>query len=127
MGIAQGDVFWADLPPPAGSGPGFRRPVVVVQGDVFNRSRIAIIVCVPVTGNLRLARMPGNVVLPAIPAKVLRASQLGGGKAAFTQTDQGIEISVAPAHRDDLDTVVALELDRPANTVTPLPVIEASK
>ena len=65
MTVAQGDVWWADLPEPSGSGPGFRRPVVVVQGDAFNRSRIATIVCVPLTSNLKWATAPGNVLLPA--------------------------------------------------------------
>ena len=63
MVIAQGDVWWADLGRPVGSGPGFRRPVVVVQGDAFNRSRIATVVCVPLTSNLQLAEAPGNVAL----------------------------------------------------------------
>lgn len=63
--ISQGDVWWADLGAPEGSAPGFRRPVVVVQGDSFNRSRIGTIVCVPLTSNLRWADAPGNVVLPA--------------------------------------------------------------
>ncbi len=61
--ISQGDVWWADLPEPSGSGPGFRRPVVVVQGEALNRSRIATIVCVPLTSNLRWADAPGNVLL----------------------------------------------------------------
>ncbi len=64
MVVSQGEVWWADLPPPAGSGPGFRRPVVVVQGDALNRSRIATIVCVPLTSNLKWAEAPGNVLLP---------------------------------------------------------------
>jgi mRNA interferase MazF len=63
--ITQGDVCWADLPRPTGSGPGFRRPVLVVQGDAFNRSRIATAVVVPLTSNLRLAAAPGNVTLRA--------------------------------------------------------------
>lgn len=61
--ISQGDVWWADLPEPSGSGPGFRRPVVVVQGEALNRSRIATTVCVPLTSNLRWAEAPGNVLL----------------------------------------------------------------
>ena len=65
MVIAQGEVWWADLPAPAGSGPGFRRPVVVVQGDALNRSRLATVVCVPLTSNLRWAEAPGNVLLPS--------------------------------------------------------------
>lgn len=63
MVIAQGEVWWADLPAPQGSGPGFRRPVTVVQGDALNRSRIATTVCVPLTSNLRWANAPGNVSL----------------------------------------------------------------
>lgn len=65
MVISQGDVWWADFGEPAGSAPGFRRPVVVVQSDSFNRSRIATVVVVPLTGNLRLAAAPGNVHLDA--------------------------------------------------------------
>lgn len=63
--IRQGQVWWADLPAPAGSGPGFRRPVLIVQGDSFNRSRIATVVCAPLTSNLRWAEAPGNVLLQA--------------------------------------------------------------
>ena len=65
MVIGQGEVWWADLPEPSGSGPGFRRPVVVVQGDALNRSRLATAVCVPLTSNLRWAGAPGNVALAA--------------------------------------------------------------
>ncbi len=63
MVVSQGDVWWADLRDPRGSGPGFRRPVVIVQGEAFNRSRIATVVCVPLTSNLRWADAPGNVRL----------------------------------------------------------------
>jgi mRNA interferase MazF len=65
MVISQGEVWWADLRAPSGSEPGFRRPVVVVQGDALNRSRIATVVCVPLTSNLRWADAPGNVLLTA--------------------------------------------------------------
>ena len=64
MVIAQGDIWWAELQDPVGSGPGFRRPVVVVQGDSLNRSRIATVVCVPLTSNLKWGAAPGNLVLP---------------------------------------------------------------
>jgi mRNA interferase MazF len=65
MVIHQGEVWWAELPDPIGSGPGFRRPVLIVQGEALNRSRIATVVCVPLTSNLRWATAPGNVLLPA--------------------------------------------------------------
>jgi mRNA interferase MazF len=63
--IAQGEVCWADFPDPVGSGPGFHRPVLVVQGDSLNRSRLATVVCIPLTSNVRWADAPGNVLLPA--------------------------------------------------------------
>ena len=62
---AQGEVWWADLEEPSGSEPGFRRPVIVIQGDAFNRSRISTVVCVALTSNLRWAEAPGNVLLSA--------------------------------------------------------------
>jgi mRNA interferase MazF len=61
--IAQGEIWWAALGEPRGSGPGFRRAVVVVQGNSLNRSRIATVVCVPLTSNLTWASAPGNVAL----------------------------------------------------------------
>ena len=64
MVIVQGDIWWADLPAPAGSAPGFRRPVIIIQSDSLNRSRIATVVCVPLTSNLKWAKAPGNVLLP---------------------------------------------------------------
>jgi mRNA interferase MazF len=63
--IFQGEIWWADLPMPSGSGPGFRRPVIVVQCDSLNRSRIRTVVCVPLTTNMRWGDAPGNTVLPA--------------------------------------------------------------
>jgi mRNA interferase MazF len=63
VAVARGDVWWADLAEPSGSGPGFRRPVVVVQGDPMNRSRIATVVCVVLTSNLKWATAPGNVLV----------------------------------------------------------------
>ena len=65
MVVAQGDVWWADLDEPRGSEPGFRRPIVVVQGDPFNRSNIGTVVVVPLTSTLDLAEAPGNILLPS--------------------------------------------------------------
>ena len=65
MVISQGEIWWADLPAPTGSGSGFRRPVVIVQSDGLNRSRIATVICVLLTSNLRWATAPGNVRLSA--------------------------------------------------------------
>lgn len=62
--MKRGEIWWADLPDPAGSGPGFRRPVLVVQKNAFNDSAIATVVVVVITRNLLLAEAPGNVMLP---------------------------------------------------------------
>ena len=61
--ISQGEVWWATIADPSGSEPGFRRPVVVVQGDAFNRSAIRTVVAIPLTSNIRWADAPGNVRL----------------------------------------------------------------
>ena len=65
MVIERGEVWWADLGEPDGSEPGYRRPVVIVQSDAFNRSRIRTVIAVVLMTNLRLVEAPGNVLLPA--------------------------------------------------------------
>ena len=65
MVVGQGEVWWADFLSPTGSGPGHRRLVVIVQSDPFNRSRLATVICVPLTSNLKYADAPGNVLLSA--------------------------------------------------------------
>ena len=65
MVVSQRDVWWADLAEPQGAGPGFRRPVLVVQGDALNRSRLGTALCIPLTSNLKWAEAPGNVLLSA--------------------------------------------------------------
>ena len=74
MVIRQGEVRWAHLGRPAGSEPGYRRPVVVVQGNPYNRSRVRTAVCVALTSNLGLAEAPGNVLLSAGETELPRDS-----------------------------------------------------
>ena len=63
MVIRRGEIWWASLRPPTGSEPGFRRPVLIVQANAFNRSKIGTVIAAVVTSNLRLATAPGNVRL----------------------------------------------------------------
>ena len=65
MVVQRREVWWADLEEPRGSEPGFRRPVLVVQSDAFNRSRLRTLLCVVISSNTRLLDAPGNVLLPA--------------------------------------------------------------
>ncbi|MHA2030601.1 MAG: type II toxin-antitoxin system PemK/MazF family toxin [Candidatus Kariarchaeaceae archaeon] len=57
-------MWWAELPEPHGAEPGYRRPILIIQSDDFNRSRIATVIGVVITSNLKLAQAPGNVLLP---------------------------------------------------------------
>jgi mRNA interferase MazF len=63
--VTRGDVHWSDLGEPAGSGPAKRRPVLIIQADEYNRSRLATTIVAVLTSNTALAAMPGNVYLPA--------------------------------------------------------------
>lgn len=72
--IRRGEIWWASLPEPRGSEPGYRRPVLVVQSDEFNRSAIRTVMVVAISSNLRLAEAPGNVLLPSGRAGLPRDS-----------------------------------------------------
>jgi len=72
--MQRGDLWWATLPPPIGSGPGGRRPVVVIQDDSFTHSRIRTVIIVVVSSNLSLANARGNVLLPSYSSGLTRDS-----------------------------------------------------
>ena len=72
--IRRGEIWWASLPRPKGSEPGYRRPVLVLQIDEFNRSRIETVIAVAITSNMRLADAPGNVLLPKKECRLETAS-----------------------------------------------------
>jgi mRNA interferase MazF len=63
--VERGQVWWADLGEPDGSEPGFRRPVLIISSDAFNRSRLRTVIAVVLTANVRLVDAPGNVLVPA--------------------------------------------------------------
>jgi mRNA interferase MazF len=92
--IRQGDVWWADLPTPAASEPGSRRPVVVVQSDPFNASRLETVVVVPLTTDLGFGAQPGAVLLDAgasgLPRDaVARADQVHTTTSSLLRTRAG--------------------------------------
>jgi mRNA interferase MazF len=79
--MLRGEIWWASLRVPRGSEPGYRRPVVIVQSDAFNRSEISTIVVAAISSNLRLAEAPGNIYLTRRDSKlpkdsVINVSQL---------------------------------------------------
>ena len=74
MEVARGEVWWADLPDPVASSPGGTHPVLVIQANSFNRSRLSTVVAVVITSNHRLADMPGNVLVPSREAGLPKPS-----------------------------------------------------
>ena len=100
MVIRQGEVFWADLGRPSGSGPGYRHPYVVIQNDLFNRSRINTVILCAVTSNLRLAEAPGNVLLSKGEANLPKRSVVNVSQVfTLDKSDLGEKIGALSRHR----------------------------
>lgn len=72
--MKRGDIWWANLPPPSGSGPGCRRPVLVIQSNAFNESKISTVLVAVITSNLALSDAPGNVRLSKSTGGLAKAS-----------------------------------------------------
>ncbi|HSK81527.1 MAG TPA: type II toxin-antitoxin system PemK/MazF family toxin [Thermoanaerobaculia bacterium] len=106
MVISQGEVWWADLGEPIGSGPGYRRPVVVVQCDALNQSRVSTVVCVPLTSNLKWTGAPGNVQLTAKATGLSKDSVANASLIVAIDRHQLTE-SVGKLPRRQLELVLA--------------------
>ena len=119
MVVNQGDVFWINFGEPSGSEPGYRHPHVVIQNNVFNRSRINTVVVCALTSNLKRAKAPGNVLLDKGEANLPRKSvvnisqiftvnksdlvekigSLSGSR--FYQVLEGIQLLIEPREVED--------------------------
>ena len=112
--MRRGELWWAALPTPTGSGPGYRRPVVVVQANPVNESRIATVIAAAVTSNLSLADAPGNVRLAKAEsglgkASVINVSQLVTiDRALLTQRVRALPGEVVRAVDEGLRLVLAI-------------------
>jgi len=62
--MQRGEIWWATIPSPTASEPGYKRPLLIIQSDDFTRSRLSTVIAVVITSSLRLAGAPGNVLLP---------------------------------------------------------------
>lgn len=91
MVIRQGDVYWIDLGPPGRSGPGYLHPHVVVQNDVFNRSRIGTVVVCAITSNLKRGEAPGNVLLDQGEANLPKQSVVNVSQVFTVDKDELVE------------------------------------
>ena len=114
MGIKRGDIWWAELPEPQGSEPGYRRPLVILQANEFNESRIHTVIAAVITTNLRLAAAPGNILLSRKKSKLPRDSVINVSqiitidKAFLTEKIHALPLSVM--HQVDDGTRLVLGL-----------------
>lgn len=110
--IERGDVWWADLAEPRGPEPGFQRPVVVLQADAFNQSRIQTVVCVALTSNLRVADAPGNVVVSRGESSLPRDSVVNVSQILTVDRSQLVERTgkLPPRARERIDRGLRLAL-----------------
>ena len=74
MEVARGEIWWVDLPDPVASAPGGTHPVLVIQANAFNRSRISTVLAAVITSNMRLGELPGNVAVSAKETGLKRPS-----------------------------------------------------
>ena len=112
--MKRGELWWAALSPPSGSAPGYRRPVVIVQANPLNESRISTVIAVAVTSNLALADAPGNLRMAKTDsglskASVVNVSQLVTiDRSLLTQRVRALPGEVMRAIDDGLRMVLAL-------------------
>jgi len=112
--VKRGEVWWASLPPPAGSGPGFRRPVLVIQSDPFNESRISTAIVAVITSNLALGDAPGNVRTGKAATGLSRPSVVNVSqvvtvdKAVLTERVRALPAAVMARVDDGLRLVLGL-------------------
>ena len=112
--MRRGEVWWVSLPDPQGSGPGFRRPVLIVQADEFNVSNIQTVLVAVITANTSLARAPGNVMLKrkhsALPRdSVVNVSQVATfDKGLFSERVSSLPAQLMAAVDAGLKLVLSL-------------------
>jgi mRNA interferase MazF len=112
--MKRGEIWWASLPDPVGSGPGFKRPVVVIQANAFNSSQIATVIVAVITSNLALADAPGNLRISksesGLPqTSVVNVSQLITiDKSVLTAKVKALPAATMQRVEDGLKLVLAL-------------------
>lgn len=103
MSVGQGEIWWVDFGEPKGSEPGYRHPAIIVQGDSYNRSNIATVVCVPLTSNLKWAGARGNVLLKAKETGLTKDSVANVSQIAAVDRAQLVErVGRLPASKLEL-------------------------
>lgn len=119
--IERGTIWWASLDEPRGSAPGFRRPVIVLQSDRFNQSRISTVIVLVVTSNVKLADAPGNILLTGKATGLARDSVANVSqlitidKTALTERVGKLSRKTLKRIGDGVRLVLGLEIDATEN------------
>jgi len=114
MVIKRGQIWWAELPEPVGSGPGYKRPLLIIQANTFNTSRIHTVIAAVITSNLNLSAAPGNILLSTkkskLPKKsVINVSQLiTVDKSFLTQKQSTLPTSIMAQVNEGIRLVLHL-------------------
>jgi mRNA interferase MazF len=112
--MERGEIWWASLPEPTGSAPGFRRPVLVVQSDFFNVSQIQTVIVAAISSNLNLVAAPGNVFLPAAKSGLPKDSVINVSQVItvnkFLLTEKVSQLSPAQMNEVELGLRLVLSL-----------------
>ncbi len=111
--MQRGEIWWADLPDPSGAASGYRRPVLLLQADAFTRSRIATVIAIVVTGDLRLATAPGNILLPSVDSGLPKDSVINVSQIVTLdkQSLDGLVGQISARTLDQVEHGVRLVLD----------------
>ena len=95
--MVRGEIWWAELPPPKGSKPAKRRPVLIIQGDSFNRSSINTVICAVISSNTDLAYLPGNLLLEKSVSGLDKTSAVNFSQiATIDKTDLTKQVAMLP-------------------------------
>ena len=95
--MLRGEIWWANLPPPKGSKPAKRRPVLIIQGDSFNRSKISTVICAVITSNIELSSLPGNMLLEKSVSGLDKPSVVNFSQiTTLDKTDLTEQVSMLP-------------------------------
>ena len=112
--MKRGQIWWAEIKAPAGSGPGYKRPVLIVQSDAFNASKIATVVVVSITSNLRLAAAPGNILLRKSQSSLYKDSVINVSQVLTLDkqflTEQAGQLPTQLMHQVDNGLLIALDI-----------------
>ena len=113
--VNQGEIWWVDLGEPAKSEPGYKRPMVVIQSNSFNESKINTIICAVVTSNIKLADAPGNILLNSKSTGLIKNSVINVSQIITVDKSYFLEKIGSLNNRQLSEPIVRVESEKPGS------------